>query len=297
MKYNIFLSRGIARGCNQFEVALRLRVQELLENQEREEAFFLVIFVTVFSSYEYLKGKFLKNLVGNEKDPAPFFWPRREHWPQIEEHLLLMVKVEDATEGSVVLTEWFGMSPAYYGFGQAVVAERRHLLEALLAGKNSFNTALERATGELLLLFSLLKYCVYFNVHIFWEEHAMSWMILIPPNSVVCAGVGIFVIAGIEQLRVLSGHAAHGLFGDARILAMEDLMDVETGQGVQDFLEWLITPKNTKQLGQKPKPMGWGALWGNVVTARLVNTGLFPECDFVPALSKFISIVSIVYTY
>ncbi|KAK3288003.1 hypothetical protein CYMTET_4509 [Cymbomonas tetramitiformis] len=213
------------RGCNQFEVALRLRVQELLENQEREEAFFLVIFVTVFSSYEYLKGKFLKNLVGNEKDPAPFFWPRREHWPQIEEHLLLMVKVEDATEGSVVLTEWFGMSPAYYGFGQAVDAERRHLLEALLAGKNSFNTALERTT-------------------------------------------------------------AHGLFGDAKILAMEDLMDVETGQGVQDFLEWLTTPNSHQRLGKKPKPLGWGALWGNVVTARLVNTGLFPECDFVPALSS-----------
>ena len=87
-----------------------------------------------------------------------------------------MVKVEDATEGSVVMTEWFGMSPNYYGFGMSVEAERRHILEALLPEMNSFNTALERTAGELLLPFSLLKWCVYFNVFIFWEEHAMSWM-------------------------------------------------------------------------------------------------------------------------
>ena len=129
--------------CNGFEVALRLEVQRLLEAGEREEAIFLVILVTLLSSYSWLQNGQLADLVGGQ---GPFHWPRREHGPAIEAMLLSIVNAENADEGSVTIPHFFGANPTPYGFGVGS-SGARGLLEGLLPEGHHYGTAVAQASG------------------------------------------------------------------------------------------------------------------------------------------------------
>ncbi|KAK3248992.1 hypothetical protein CYMTET_41570, partial [Cymbomonas tetramitiformis] len=130
--------------CNNFEVALRLEVQSRLEAKEVEEAIFLVVAVTILSSYEWLQRGRLAKIVGGD---GPFHWPRKKHAKAIEDELLKIVNKEDSDEDTALLTDFFGMSPNPWGFGVARL-QAPGVLEALLPEGHPGGTAVGQASGN-----------------------------------------------------------------------------------------------------------------------------------------------------
>ncbi|KAK3275413.1 hypothetical protein CYMTET_16456 [Cymbomonas tetramitiformis] len=135
------------RACNGFEIALHLEVQSRLEVKEVEEAIFLVVAVTILSSYEWLQRGRVAKLVGGD---GPFHWPRRKHAKALEEELLKVVNKEDgSTKDTVLLTDFFGMSPTPWGFG-AAGSRSPGVLEPLLPEGHEVGTAVAIASGNFL---------------------------------------------------------------------------------------------------------------------------------------------------
>ncbi|KAK3280337.1 hypothetical protein CYMTET_11824 [Cymbomonas tetramitiformis] len=134
------------RACNGFEIALRLEVQSRLEVKEVEEAIFLVVAVTILSSYEWLQRGRVAQLVGGD---GPFHWPRRKHAKALEEELLKVVNKEaGSTKDAVLLTDYFGMTPTPWGFG-AARNRSPGVLEPLLPEGHEVGTAVAIASASI----------------------------------------------------------------------------------------------------------------------------------------------------